>query len=206
MFLNNSIIILEYMILSRIRKWFHKAVDPLINFLVFLKITPNMVTTSALLFLFPTLYFIMNKNTFWGGIFMGITSVIDAVDGAVADKVGTTRFGDFYDAVIDRLVEGTFFVAISLGFPEYTYLCFLAFLFSYMVSYVGARAEVWTIGIKMKYLSIGSRAGRLTVLVGSLILGYLRIGLIIVIIIALIALIGRSFVTMVVLRKAKKTK
>ena len=192
------------MMLGRLRKWFHKASNPLINLLVRLKISPNMVTTSALFFLLPTIYFIITRNHVLASIFVLLTCVIDAVDGAVAKKVGSTRFGDYYDAVIDRLVEGTIYVAISIGYPEYTTLIFIAFLFSYMVSYVAARAEVWTIGVKIKYLSVGSRAGRIGVLVVSMLFNQLKLGLIIIIIISLIALVGRTFVTMVVLRKARR--
>ena len=192
------------MILNKMRNGFHKIVNPFINLLVFLKITPNMVTTSALIFLIPTIYFIINRNPVPAGIFVLITGIIDSLDGAVAKKVGSTRFGDFYDAVIDRIVEGIIFIAISIGYPEYITLCFAAFFLSYMVSYVASRAEIWTIGFKIKYLSVGSRAGRIAVLVICLLLNQLKIGLIIIIIIALIALIGRTFITMVVLKKARR--
>jgi phosphatidylglycerophosphate synthase len=180
------------------------VVDPFINLLVKLRITPNVITTSALFFLAVTVYFILQRNTIGIGLMLFITGMIDVLDGAVANKVGSTRFGDFYDAFIDRLVEGIMYVAIAVAYPEYYIICFIAFLFSYMTSYVAARAEVWTIGVKIKYLGIGSRAGRLAVLIFAFMLDKIEIGLYLVVAVALITMISRSVVTLKILRKKKK--
>lgn len=186
-----------------LRKAFHKIITPFILFLARMKITPNMVTTSSLFFLAITVYFIIQKNLFFAAIFMGITSVIDALDGALAKKVGSTRFGDFYDAFIDRWVEVITFFAISYSYPELYALCFLALIFSLMTSYVAARAEVWTIGVKIKYVgSIGSRAGRLITLILAMLFNQLTIGLYLIIIFASITMISRTIVIMKKLKKA----
>lgn len=190
--------------LKKIKGLFNKIVDPLINALVWLKITPNMVTISALFFVAVTVYFIIQKNTIAIGLMLFVTAIIDALDGAVANKVGSTKFGDFFDATIDRLVEGIVYVAIAYAYPEYYLICFVALLFSYMTSYVAARAEVWTVGIKMKYLGIGGRAGRLTILIVSFLLDKLELGLYLVTTVALMTSISRGVVTGRILRKKKK--
>ncbi|PIU62247.1 hypothetical protein COX58_00425 [archaeon CG_4_10_14_0_2_um_filter_Archaea_38_6] len=188
-------------VLKRAKKAFNWAVDPFINLLVKLRITPNMITTSALFFAAITGYFIYSHNTVMAGVFLTITGIIDALDGTVAKKVGSTKFGDFYDATIDRLVEGFIYLMIAAANPENYIICFIAFFLSYMTSYVAARAEVWTIGIKMKYFGFGGRAGRLTILVIALLLDKLLIGLYLISIAAFVTIISRSIITIKVLRK-----
>ncbi|MDD4353146.1 MAG: CDP-alcohol phosphatidyltransferase family protein [Candidatus Nanoarchaeia archaeon] len=188
--------------LSKMRDIFHKIINPFILFLVKLKITPNMVTTSSLFFLGITIYFIFKQNLILAAIFMILTSVIDSLDGALAKKVGSTKFGDFYDAFIDRWVEVSVFYALSLAYPLLYHLCFLALVFSLMTSYVAARAEVWTIGVKIKYVgSIGSRAGRLITLITAMLFNQLYIGLILIIIFASITMVARTAVVVKTLRK-----
>jgi phosphatidylglycerophosphate synthase len=188
--------------LSKIRNAFHKIINPLILILAKLKITPNMITTSSLFFLAITVYFILQKNLILSAVFMALTSVIDSLDGALAKKVGSTKFGDFYDAFIDRWVEAIAFYSISIAYPTLYSLCFLALVFSLMTSYVAARAEVWTIGVKIKYVgSIGSRAGRLITLILSMLFNQLYLGLILIIIFSLITMIARTIVIMRTLAK-----
>jgi len=188
--------------LEKVRSLFHKIINPLILLLARLKITPNMVTTSSLFFLAITIYFIFKKELAIAAIMMALTSVIDSLDGALAKRVGSTKFGDFYDAFIDRWVEVATFYAISITFPELYQLCFLALVFSLMTSYVAARAEVWTIGVKIKYIgSIGSRAGRLITLILAMLFNQLTIGLILIIIFSSITMAARTFVVMKTLRK-----
>lgn len=190
--------------LKSIKRVFNRVIDPFINLLVKLKITPNTVTTSALFFTAITIYYILQRNTIITGLLLFVTAIIDALDGAVAKKVGSTRFGDFYDATIDRLVEGLIYLGIAIAYPEYYVICFAALLFSYMVSYVAARAEVWTIGIRIKYFGIGGRAGRLAVLIIAFLLDKLELGLYVIIFIAVITMISRSIVTIKILREKKK--
>jgi phosphatidylglycerophosphate synthase len=186
--------------LERIKKVFNRFIEPFLNMLVRLKITPNEVTTSVLFFLTFAVYFIVKKNMFYSALFVFLTSIIDAVDGALAKKVGSTKFGDFYDALLDRIVEAVLFLAISYTYPAFHFLAFIAFAFSFLTSYVAARAEVWTIGIKIKYLGVGGRSGRLTVLILSLLFNRLEWGLYLIIFMALITMISRTFVTMKTLR------
>lgn len=188
--------------LEKVRSLFHKIINPLILLLARLKITPNMVTTSSLFFLAITIYFIFKKELAIAAIMMALTSVIDSLDGALAKRVGSTKFGDFYDAFIDRWVEVATFYSISITFPVLYQLCFLALVFSLMTSYVAARAEVWTIGVKIKYIgSIGSRAGRLITLILAMLFNQLTIGLILIIIFSSITMAARTFVVMKTLRK-----
>ena len=188
---------------KKIKKVFVKTVDPLINLLIKLKISPNVITTSALFFLIITSYIIMQKRLLLSGLMLACTGLIDALDGAVAKKVGSTRFGDFYDAFIDRLVEAVIYLVISVTYPSLYIICYIAFTLSYLTSYVAARAEVWTIGLKIKYLGIGSRPGRLTILVFAFLFNQLRLGLFLISIVAFITVIGRSIITFKRLRETK---
>ncbi len=182
--------------LTDLKKRFNRIVDPILNFFVLFGITPNAVTTSALFFLIFTVYFIVKKNMLASAFMIFFTTIVDALDGSLAKKVGSTKFGDFYDAFIDRVVEATIYIAIAYSFPELYLVCFLAFAFSFLTSYIAARAEVWTIGIKIKYVGgIGSRAGRITILIIAFLLDKLYIGLILIIVASFITMITRTIIT-----------
>ncbi|VVB74579.1 Bifunctional IPC transferase and DIPP synthase [Candidatus Tiddalikarchaeum anstoanum] len=187
-------------LLEKIKAVFNKIIDPFLNTLVKFHVTPNEVTSSVFFFLAITILFLVKKNLVVSGLFLILTSLVDAVDGALAKKVGSTRFGDFYDAFLDRIVEAAIYLTISLAYPELYLPSFFALAFSFMTSYVAARAEVWTIGVKIKYLGIGSRTGRLVILILAFLFNQLQIGLYLIIIVAGITMIGRTYVTMKILR------
>lgn len=186
--------------LKRIKKVFRYVIDPFINFLVKSRVSPDLITLSALFFVSITSYYIINKNTILAGLFLALTGLIDALDGAVASKVGPTRFGHFFDATIDRIVEIITFIAISIAYPGYHLLTLITLSVSILTSYVAARAEILQIGIEIKYLGFGGRAGRLSILVIAFLLDKLELGLYLIIIAALFTIIGRSFITIKRLR------
>ena len=77
------------------------------------------------------------------GILAQISSIIDGVDGEIARlKFRTTKFGGFFDAVLDRYADFILLSCIFLSLP-FNIFDFLAFLFaisgSSLVSYTASK-------------------------------------------------------------------
>ena len=150
-------------------------IDPAVRGMVRLGATPNMMTTVGLLGNLAAAALIfwaaciaapeafqassccshcslqMSASPFtllgWAGALMLLFSIFDMVDGYMARTAHMeSRFGAFYDSVLDRYCELAvlcglafyFMLTGSLGFALWT---FLAIIGSIMVSYIRARAE-----------------------------------------------------------------
>lgn len=110
-------------------------------------LTPNQVTVLGLVLavLVPIGFYV---HPVWGLLFMILSGCADAVDGLVAKKQGThTVFGAFLDSSLDRMSDFLYL----FGFWVLCWhteriilvsgLVFLAFLFTFMISYTKARVE-----------------------------------------------------------------
>jgi CDP-diacylglycerol--glycerol-3-phosphate 3-phosphatidyltransferase len=114
----------------------------------------------------------------WGFFWLGaalfvLGSLLDILDGALARSRGVgTPFGAFLDSTVDRVGEGFMLGAIGLvlmrdGSEWGVALSFAAIAGSFLVSYTRARAEA--LGLKGD-VGIGSRAERVVVITGGLVL------------------------------------
>src|SRR5919205_2527603 len=111
---------------------------------------------------------------FWiGAVVFVVGSILDILDGALARAGGKqTPFGAFLDSTTDRVSEGFMLGAIALVFHRDGNEVALAFTVaavagSFLVSYTRARAEA--LGLKGD-VGIGSRAERVVVITGGLVL------------------------------------
>jgi len=177
--------------LAKYKLRFQEKVAPAARILLNIGFTPNALTSLGFLFSLVTSYFILDGNFLIASFYMGVTLLLDGLDGVAARLHGTTKFGDFYDAFIDRVVEIIFYVSIIIAFPELLSRAFLALILSLIISYIAARSEVWTIGVRIRYDSIGSRAERLLVLLLGLMFMHLRFALEIIILITTLGIIQR---------------
>ncbi len=142
---------------ERAQKTMHTIIDPLVKFLIKIGLTPNGVTTIGfLLNLTVAVLFILGAErgeradlsvVGWGGFLMLIAGLFDMLDGQVA-RIGkmTSRFGAFYDSVMDRYSELVVFLGIcwyliAHGYFLSSVFAFVAVIGSVMVSYIRARAE-----------------------------------------------------------------
>ncbi len=140
----------------------------LINFFIYLKISPTLITLSGLLFSIFTSYFYFKGNFLIAGIFLVFIALADTVDGELARKgEKVSKKGAFLDSIIDRLTEFFIFFGLFLYYPKLpiSLLPFLALATSFFVSYTRARAEgmgiecktgVFERPIRMLFLIIGS--------------------------------------------------
>ena len=135
----------------------YKIINPVVKRLIKMGVTPNVITTTGLvlnivaaaLFIYAG-YLAREESFFYVGLGGGVVlfaGLFDMLDGRVA-RMGNkvSRFGAFYDSVLDRYSElftlfGLFFFLVLQGYVAWAIVAFVALIGSIMVSYVRARAE-----------------------------------------------------------------
>lgn len=132
-------------ILNRwIREYWFWITDPVMKFLIWSKVTPNALTTIGVLMSGVAGYF------FWKGYFglAGWTMIAaancDLFDGRIARQTGSsTKFGAYYDSVMDRVAEALVYLGICLHYRNHWGLvaAFMGLVGSFMVSYTRARGD-----------------------------------------------------------------
>lgn len=141
----------------------YKLINPFINLLLKIGITPNAVTTIGFIInVIAAVVFIVGggeprtdlRYVGWGGAIILFGGLFDMIDGRLA-RVGRmeSRFGALYDSVLDRYSELAMFLGICYYLVAQSYFlsslfAFIAMIGSMMVSYVRARAE--GLGIECK--------------------------------------------------------
>ncbi|WP_457641624.1 CDP-alcohol phosphatidyltransferase family protein [Persephonella sp.] len=168
-------------LIKQIKPVFEEKISPVIDILHKANITPNLLTFSGLLFIIIGSYFLFLQKFITAGILILLGNLCDALDGVLARKYNrSTKFGAFFDSVVDRFSDFFPFMAIALIFRENILMLSLtlaAIMFSFMVSYTRARAE--GLGIECK-VGIFERAERSILLIVSIFTGYIEIAVIII--------------------------
>ena len=143
-------------------------------------VTPNQVSVASFAIALGSMALFLSGHIVWAGLATQASSIIDGVDGDLARlKNLATRFGGFFDAVLDRYAD----VAILGGLtywsykfqsgvsPELAWAVGLAAISgSYMVSYSTARAEA-SLGLTFSGVAgfLASRDARLfAVMIGAI--------------------------------------
>lgn len=109
----------------------------------------------------------------WGGAMILFAGVFDMIDGRLARVSNTSsKFGAFYDSVLDRYSEMFMFLGICYYLVAHHYLfssffAFLALIGSSMVSYTRARAEGLNIKCDIGWMQ---RPERIVIIGGSALL------------------------------------
>lgn len=154
---------------------------PLSRLLARTPLTPNQVSIFAFALALVSLALFVTGLNIWAGVIAQVSSVVDGADGDLARLKGmSSRFGGFFDAVLDRYAD----VAILGGMTYWavTYqtsvasttfigaVGLLAVVGALIISYTRARAEA-TLGGAFEGLA-GSLASRdlrlLVVMIGAL--------------------------------------
>jgi phosphatidylinositol phosphate synthase len=143
------------------------------------RVTPNVLTASGVLLcgVASLLVLLEHRNEllwYWvAAVVFVLGSLLDILDGALARAGGkTTPFGAFLDSTTDRISEGFMLTAIAYVLATHHHPVFVAVAMaavagSFLVSYTRARAE--TLGLRGD-VGIGSRAERVVVITGGLVL------------------------------------
>ncbi len=154
------------MISSKYRAKVSRVIDYIAKLIAFNNINPNIVTVLGFVFSTLSAMFYIQGNLLFALIFLMLSSFSDALDGALARKLGrTTKFGAFFDAVLDRYSDGVLLLGIGI-YIENLALALFALIGFYMVSYTRARAELF---IEKCDVGLAERAERLIlIMVGTL--------------------------------------
>ena len=159
---------------ARIEGPLRSRLEPLVGWLAAREITPNQVTCGALGLAMVAALLVGVGWPHLGAIVLIVASLGDLVDGMLARQTGeASAFGAFLDSTLDRVAEGAVLAALAYRFaaagqPLLAALTVLALLGSLLVSYTRARAEALGIECKIGFMS---RAERLVLLIGGLLLG-----------------------------------
>lgn len=139
--------------------------DPLIDFLAALRITPNMVTLFSLV---PA----AGAGIALGFGWFGLASVLavmatfcDILDGLLARKTGvSSNAGEVIDAAVDRYGEMFWFGGLVYYYRAHDQVLFIvlaAIVGSFMVSYATAKAEAMGVAAPRGAMRRGERAAYL---------------------------------------------
>ena len=149
---------------DKLQRGIYVIINPFVKGLIWMGLTPNSVTTIgfALNVGVAVLFIVGAEKTNqgdlsyigWGGALILFAGVFDMLDGQVA-RMGkmSSKFGAFYDSVLDRYSEMFMFLGICYYLVSHHYFlsslfAFIALIGSVMVSYTRARAE--GLGIECK--------------------------------------------------------
>jgi CDP-diacylglycerol--glycerol-3-phosphate 3-phosphatidyltransferase len=137
------------------------------------RVSPNTLTIVGLLLNVLTAVVIGGGYLFASGVLLLFAGIFDMADGALARiKNSASQFGDFLDATLDRLAEGS----VGLGLLWHAMarndnlqigLIYAVVLGSVMISYARARAEVLHLDCEV---GIMARPERIVILAVGLIL------------------------------------
>jgi CDP-diacylglycerol--glycerol-3-phosphate 3-phosphatidyltransferase len=114
---------------------------------VALRIHPNVLTFVGVLINIAAGWALALGKFVTAGVIMVIANIFDFIDGKVAHETGeVTRFGGFWDSVIDRFSDLALFIGLiylysELGRSDYVLITAIAMMFATMTSYTRARAE-----------------------------------------------------------------
>ena len=140
-------------------------------------------------------FFVFQGNFLFGGIVVGIGTLLDSIDGSMARLSNkASKFGDLLDSVIDRFSEGIIFIGIAAyfifnEFNDYAILfTIISLLCSQLISYIRAKCE--SLGIENKS-GFFTRVERSIVIIVCLIISQPLIGLYILVIGTFISSIWR---------------
>jgi len=159
-----------------LRKTFSGLLDTIAGFLLGLGLKPNHITLAGLCGNIIAAVLIGSGRLMAGGLMAALMGPLDAVDGAMARKIGVpTRFGGFLDSVIDRydellLLGGVLVYFTREGNTWGIYLTYAAAAGSVLVSYMRARAEALGFDGKVGLLT---RVERYIILILGLLLNWI---------------------------------
>lgn len=129
-------------------------------------LTPNRLTLLSIPAAAIAAYYIFHGNLSFALVFVFLAFFIDALDGALAEvRQQKTPFGNYLDAVVDRIVEATIFFGFAFLYPVASILAFsLGAFASYSKAFLATLIET----DNRDWQSLGGRADRAVLLVAGM--------------------------------------
>ena len=121
--------------------------DQIVRVLTLFRINPNILTFTGAVISFWAAWEFGHGRFFEGGLIVILAGLFDMLDGAVARVSGSeTRFGAFYDSVIDRYSDIILLQGLMVWYARQQMLGFVVLvgvvlMGAVMTSYTRARAE-----------------------------------------------------------------
>jgi CDP-diacylglycerol--glycerol-3-phosphate 3-phosphatidyltransferase len=159
-----------------IKRGYLRVVDPVADWMVERRISPNTITTVGTLCSMTAAVIYATGHISIAGWVLGLTAIFDVLDGTVARRTNrSTVFGAFYDSTLDRVADGAVLGGLIVFFarnevhqsvPGWTAtpmvgVLLLGIIGTFLTSYTRARAE--SLGIDAK-VGILQRPERVTLL------------------------------------------
>lgn len=127
---------------KKLREFYEKMTLPIGRFLSKLGLTPNMLTAMSFFLGLTPIYFAYYGNLLHALLFFLLTVLFDIFDGSLARATGrTTRFGKIFDHTIDRYVEFSYIIALTIGGFLKNWIALLAITGIIMPSYIRGKGE-----------------------------------------------------------------
>jgi CDP-diacylglycerol--glycerol-3-phosphate 3-phosphatidyltransferase len=168
---------------DHLRVWTKSVIDPVVSILARLHVSPDLLTILGMLLHILYAWLIASGYMTIAGIAILVFVPLDALDGALARKLGRTagNFGAFLDSTSDRLAEIILFAGYIYYFGTrddlwMTAAAYAALTGSLMVSYTRSRAEALGLSCKVGFLT---RVERYVVIVVTLTINQPEWGLVI---------------------------
>ena len=121
--------------------------DLIVRLLTLLRVNPNVLTFTGVVISFWAAWNFGHGRLFRGALIVILAGLFDMLDGEVARvSRSETRFGAFYDSVIDRYSDIILLQGLMVWYArqqrlEYVVLVGVVFMGAVMTSYARARAE-----------------------------------------------------------------
>jgi CDP-diacylglycerol--glycerol-3-phosphate 3-phosphatidyltransferase len=157
-----------------------RITEPIVSVLARAGVSPNHLTLLGFLGNVGAGVLAARGEFLAAGLLVLVFSALDLLDGALARSTGqASPFGAIFDSVLDRLSEAAVLGGLVFYFgqrdqQEEVILCFVALAGSIMVSYVRAKAQVEGFDLRD---GLFTRAERVLLVSGGLIIGQVRIAL-----------------------------
>jgi CDP-diacylglycerol---glycerol-3-phosphate 3-phosphatidyltransferase len=135
-------------------------------------VSPNALTITGLVIIIAASVMVAFNYLLVGGLLILLSGLFDILDGAVARySRKMTRFGGVMDSTFDRFSEGVLFLGLLVlyvprGELLFPILIVLSLIFSFLISYIRARAEGAGINCEVGFFT---RTERVLIMVVALI-------------------------------------
>jgi CDP-diacylglycerol--glycerol-3-phosphate 3-phosphatidyltransferase len=147
-------------------------IDRIVRWLALSRIHPNVLTFLGLVINAWAAFLFAQGNFRWAGVVVIGAGLFDMVDGRVARETNrVTRFGGFFDSVIDRYSDVALFFGLLVYYARanrffYVVMVAIVMVSSVMVSYTRARAESLIPSCKVGFMERPERI--VLVIIGAL--------------------------------------
>lgn len=160
--------------LGQIRKDIKPLLRKIAKIISVIPLTANQFTFLAIPLSGVAAYFLATENYLYGLIFVIFSILIDLLDGSFAEaKKQKSFFGNYLDALVDKMVEAIIYFGLAFNYPLLAFLCFSTTMLN---SYAKPRVALVIETDNHDWPAIGDRADRLLLLIiGLLIANFITI-------------------------------